>query len=95
VMPLMASFAAVFLGQLDPAALNLIDCADMGSIRSNNFHVFFYLSHRRLLGSCEKRIARSPWQSTSYSTFDPLAAISDLFTAFFTAAFERPVFFAS
>jgi hypothetical protein len=48
VMPLVASLAAVFLGQLDPITLDLIDCTDVDTVRADYFHVFLDFSHSAL-----------------------------------------------
>jgi hypothetical protein len=49
VMTLVASLAAVFLGQLDPIALDLIDRADVDAVCADDFHVFLDLGHCELL----------------------------------------------
>jgi hypothetical protein len=48
VMTFVASLAAVFFGQLDPIALDLIDRTDMDAVRADYFHVFLDFSHSAL-----------------------------------------------
>ena len=43
VMPFMAAFATVLLGQLDAVALNVIHRADMNAIGANDFGMFLNL----------------------------------------------------
>jgi hypothetical protein len=43
VMTLVTSLAAVFFGQLDPIALDLINRTNMDTIRADYFHVLFDL----------------------------------------------------
>jgi hypothetical protein len=48
VMTFVASLAAVFFGQLDPIALDLIDRTDVDAVRADYFHVFLDISHSAL-----------------------------------------------
>src|SRR4051794_28059702 len=93
VMPLVASFAAIFFGELDAVALNLIDCADMGSVRSNNFHVFFDLGHRRPLGSFEKKLLAVATSQRAIRRSIRLRLLPTFLTAFFTADADLRIFF--
>jgi hypothetical protein len=45
VMALVAAFAAVLLRQLDAAAFDLVDRADMDAIDPDDFHKFFDFLH--------------------------------------------------
>jgi hypothetical protein len=45
VMALVASLAAVLLGQLDAVAFNPVDSANVDTIRSDDFHVFPDIGH--------------------------------------------------
>jgi hypothetical protein len=47
-MTFVASLTAVFFGQLDSIALDLIDRTDMDAVRADYFHVFLDFSHRAL-----------------------------------------------
>jgi hypothetical protein len=42
MMAFVSSFAAVGLGEPDPAVLNAIDSSDMNPIRSDHFHIALY-----------------------------------------------------
>ncbi len=44
MVALVAAFAAVGLGQLDPAALEAVDGADMHAVGADDFHMFFDLA---------------------------------------------------
>jgi hypothetical protein len=45
VMALVASLAAVLFGQLDARALDLVDRANVDTIRADDFHVFLDVQH--------------------------------------------------
>jgi hypothetical protein len=45
VMALVAPFAAVLFGQLDAAAFNCVDGANVDTIRADDFHVFPDIGH--------------------------------------------------
>jgi hypothetical protein len=49
VMTFVTSLTAVFFGQLDPIALDLINCTDMDTVRADYFHVFPKFGHGGLL----------------------------------------------
>src|SRR5262245_56162099 len=42
MMAFVSSFAAIGLGEPDPALLNAIDSTDMNAVRSNHFHIALY-----------------------------------------------------
>jgi hypothetical protein len=44
MVALVAAFAAVGPGQLDPAALDAVDGADMHAVGADDFHVFLDLA---------------------------------------------------
>ena len=44
VMPFVRTFAAVFFRELDAAAFDAVDCADMNAVGTDNFHMFLDLA---------------------------------------------------
>jgi len=94
VMPLMAAFAAVFSGQLDPAPLNLIDCADMApsAPMTSMCSLISAIDDSSVL---LKKLFAAAASQRAIRRLILLRLFPTFFTAFFTAAFERPIFFAS